>query len=194
MRIPYVIFKRAAFGCAMVDLILVMWSNQRFFFLHFIFAFHRFVDIQAKIVCSISRMDFLFCLWRKFPLLFLHAARLRISHHLWLEMCTRKPVHPFHPVTWYSAAIGMYLKWFENTRQQVFYFSRRWCGCSVRFFFHSYVAFRLRAMTSSDGSGKKCHIHKEGFHQGIRFLHAIEIEFVVRLFALRCIFDCLWCY
>lgn len=155
-----------------------------------------FVDIQAKIVCSISYHPgwiFSFAFDANFHCSrFIHAARLRISHHLWLEMCTRKPVHPFHPSLDTAPPSGCTLSGLKIHASK--FSISAGGGVDVACAFYFYVAFRLRAMTSSDGSGKKCHIHKEGFHQGIRFLHAIEIEFVVRLFAVRCIFDCLWCY
>lgn len=152
-RISYVIIKKTGVVC---------WSN----FSHVIESICIFstrhitiqpvVDTDAKIVSPrtlFSRMDFLFRLTQIYC--FSHEARLRISHHKWLEMNARKRRPPpfssvRHPV---------------NLLQVVWNYTFESSILELLSVFVACFLFSSRAMTSRNEAGKKCHTQK-GFHLG----------------------------
>lgn len=95
---------------------------------------HPVVDTDAKIVSPrtlFSRMDFLFRLTQIYC--FSHEARLRISHHKWLEMDARKR----RPSPFSSVHHPAYTSGCSEIHVRVFYFGTPECVCSVLFIFIS---------------------------------------------------------
>lgn len=116
------------------------------------------VDTDAKIVSPrtlFSRMDSLFRLTQIYC--FSLEARLRISHHKWLEMDARKRhPSPLSPSHLHATLCIFQVVWKYTFESSILELQSVFVACFL---------FSSRAMTSRNEAGKKCHTQK-GFHLG----------------------------